>query len=140
MEVIITENWEAAYIAGIIDGEGSITLTRMHAHENRRPCITISSTDIELLEYIKNLAGGSINNKKNYKPEIHKNSFTLNIKQKDQVFHLLMDIYQFLRVQQKKKRAEFILNHFNLVTKRNGKYTQKELEKKKKFEEDFFNL
>jgi len=51
-----------------------------------------------------------------------------------------MDIYQFLRVQQKKKRAEFILNHYNLVTKRNGKYTQKELERKKKFEEDFFDL
>lgn len=134
------EKWEAAYIAGIIDEGGSITLTRMHAHENRRPCITISSTDIELLEYIQNLAGGSIHNKKNYKPEIHKNSFTLNIKQKDQVFHLLLDIYQFLRVHQKKKRAEFILSHYNLVTKRNGKYTQMELEKKKKFEEDFFDL
>lgn len=137
--MLLLEKWEAAYIAGIIDGEGSITLTRMHAHENRRPCITISSTDIELLEYIQNLVGGSINNKKNYKPEIHKNSFNLIIKQKNQVYHLLMDIYQFLRVQQKKKRAEFILNHYNLVTKRNGKYTQKELEKKKKFEEDFFD-
>jgi hypothetical protein len=28
------ENWEASYIAGIIDGEGSITLTRMHEKEH----------------------------------------------------------------------------------------------------------
>ena len=41
--------WEASYIAGIIDGEGSITLTRMHNNEHRRPCITIASTDKELL-------------------------------------------------------------------------------------------
>ncbi|MDQ1144432.1 hypothetical protein QE429_001259 [Bacillus sp. SORGH_AS 510] len=46
------ENWEAAYIAGIIDGEGSITLTRMHKKEHRRPCITIASTDKELLSYV----------------------------------------------------------------------------------------
>ena len=26
----------AAYIAGLIDGEGTITLTRLHAGENRR--------------------------------------------------------------------------------------------------------
>jgi hypothetical protein len=30
------ENVEAAYLAGIIDGEGSITLTRMHSKEFRR--------------------------------------------------------------------------------------------------------
>ncbi|MGG3467989.1 LAGLIDADG family homing endonuclease [Neobacillus pocheonensis] len=47
-----TECWEAAYIAGIIDGEGSISLTRMHENEHRRPCITIASTDKELLLYI----------------------------------------------------------------------------------------
>lgn len=28
------EDWETAYIAGIIDGEGSITLTRMHESEH----------------------------------------------------------------------------------------------------------
>ncbi|MGG1676399.1 hypothetical protein ACIFOT_11705 [Neobacillus sp. NRS-1170] len=31
------ECWEAAYIAGIIDGEGSISLTKMHENEHRRP-------------------------------------------------------------------------------------------------------
>lgn len=67
--------WEAAYIAGIIDGEGSISLTRMHKNEFRRPCITISSTDKELLIFIQTLTGGLITNKKNYNPDRHKNSF-----------------------------------------------------------------
>ncbi|OOP66933.1 hypothetical protein BWZ43_18410 [Heyndrickxia oleronia] len=59
------EKWEAAYVAGIIDGEGSITLTRMHEKEHRRPCITIASTDKELLIYIQSLTRGIIINKKN---------------------------------------------------------------------------
>ncbi|WP_051353184.1 hypothetical protein [Thalassobacillus devorans] len=49
--------WEAVYMAGIIDGEGSITLTRIHKNEHRRPCITISSTDKELLIYLQSLGG-----------------------------------------------------------------------------------
>jgi len=46
------ESWEASYIAGIIDGEGTIKLTKLHEKEHRRPCITIASTDKELLEYV----------------------------------------------------------------------------------------
>jgi hypothetical protein len=69
------EDWEAAYLAGIIDGEGTITLTRMHEKEHRRPCITIASTDIELLTYLQKLTEGTINNKKNYNPDRHKDSY-----------------------------------------------------------------
>jgi hypothetical protein len=83
------ELWEASYIAGIIDGEGSISLTRMHENEHRRPCISIASTDIELLLYIQELTGGNINNKKNYNPSKHRDSYTLTIKKKDDVFILL---------------------------------------------------
>lgn len=72
------EEWEASYLAGIIDGEGSIILTRMHKSEHRRPCITIASTDKELLLYVQTLSGGTITDKKNYKPDRHKDSFTLN--------------------------------------------------------------
>lgn len=46
---------EKAYVAGIIDGEGSIMLTRFHKNEYPSPCVSISSTDIELLEWIKRL-------------------------------------------------------------------------------------
>ncbi|CAM3919359.1 LAGLIDADG family homing endonuclease [Mesobacillus thioparans] len=80
--IVEDEVWEASYIAGIIDGEGSITLTRMHEKEHRRPTLTIASTDKELLLYVQSLIGGVINNKKNYRPEKHKSSYTLNIKNK----------------------------------------------------------
>ncbi|MGY0693597.1 LAGLIDADG family homing endonuclease [Virgibacillus sp. FSP13] len=134
------EIWEAAYIAGIIDGEGSITLTRMHSKEHRRPCISISSNDKEMLIYIQNLAGGSIYNKKNYNPNKHKNSYTLYIKKKNEVFHILKEIHQFLRIDQKKKRAEWILTHYDSVTPRNGKYNKQMISEKLLFERNFFEL
>ncbi|MGC4377682.1 LAGLIDADG family homing endonuclease [Fictibacillus sp. Mic-4] len=134
------KSWEASYIAGIIDGEGSITLTRMHEKEHRRPCISISSTDKDLLIYIQSLTGGVINNKKNYKPEKHKNSYTLYIKKKEEVFTILRLILPYLRVNQKRDRARWILENYDSVTPRNGKYNKESLRKKLKFEEYFFKI
>lgn len=44
---------EKAYIAGIIDGEGSIMLQKFHSNEFPAPCVSIASTSLELLEWIK---------------------------------------------------------------------------------------
>ena len=41
---------DAAYIAGVVDGEGTITLTRKHRDEHRQLAITLSSTERPLLE------------------------------------------------------------------------------------------
>ncbi|WP_096156692.1 LAGLIDADG family homing endonuclease [Bacillus sp. FJAT-45066] len=134
------EVWEAAYVAGIIDGEGPITLSRIHANEFRRPCITIASTDLELLIYLKDLIGGSISKKKNYKPQVHKNSYSLSVKTKNEVFQTLRATYPFLRVNCKRKRAEWILSMYDKVTLRNGKYNKEQLEQKLAFESSFFDL
>ncbi|WLD92880.1 LAGLIDADG family homing endonuclease [Alkalihalobacillus sp. AL-G] len=134
------KKWEAAYLAGIIDGEGSITLTRMHQSEHRRPCITIASTDKELLVYVQTLTNGVINNKKNYNPIKHKNSYTLNIKKKEDVFSTLLSTAPYLRIPQKRNRAHWILDHYNEVTQRNGKYNKELMEKKLLFEEPFFRI
>ncbi|WP_421381287.1 hypothetical protein ACOJQI_19710 [Bacillus salacetis] len=84
----------------------------MHGSEHRRLCISIASTDRELLVYLKQLSGGSINNKKNYKPDRHKDSYTLIIKKKEEVLFTLEEIHPYLRVDKKKKRALWILNHY----------------------------
>lgn len=134
------EVWEASYIAGIIDGEGSITLTRMHQNEFRRPCISVASTDKELLYYLQTLTGGGIVSKKNYKPKKHKDSYALSIKNKNEVFQILRAVSPFLRVEQKRKRAIFILDNYDYVTPRNGKYNSELLKRKVNFEKDFFKL
>lgn len=134
------ELWEASYIAGIIDGEGSISLTRMHENEHRRPCISIASTDKELLLYIQELTGGNVNSKKNYNPSKHQDSYTLSIKKKGDVFYTLLNIKPFLRVNKKRNRVGWILEHYDSVTPRNGKYSPELLKRKKQFEEYFFKI
>ncbi|MEQ2528863.1 LAGLIDADG family homing endonuclease [Bacillaceae bacterium CLA-AA-H227] len=134
------KDWEASYLAGIIDGEGSITLTRIHKNEHRRPCITIASTDKELLDYVSSLTGGIILNKKNYNPKKHKDSYTLTIKKKDKVLEILNLITDYLRVERKKQRAKWILENYDMVTPRNGKYNTTLLEEKRLFEEKFFEI
>ncbi|MFD1358820.1 LAGLIDADG family homing endonuclease [Fictibacillus halophilus] len=134
------ENVEAAYLAGIIDGEGSITLTRMHSKEFRRPCISIASTDLELLSYINSIVISRINYKKNYYPDNHKNSYTLTIKKKETVMFVLSKILPYLRIERKIKRTQWILDHYNIVTPRNGKYTPEMLKVKLQFEEVFFDI
>ncbi|GAE33193.1 LAGLIDADG family homing endonuclease [Halalkalibacter akibai] len=131
---------EAAYLAGIIDGEGTITLSKMHLTENRRPIISIASTDKELLVYIKQLVGGYITTKKNYNPASHKDSFVLTIKNKKDIFSTLNYIVPYLRITQKKKRATLILEKYDKLTSRNGKYTPEKLVLKQQFEEEFLSI
>ena len=69
----------AAYIAGLIDGEGTVTLCRKHKNENRQLAVSISSTEKYLLEYVLEVVGtGKITTKKTVKTH-HSPSFTYAI-------------------------------------------------------------
>ena len=50
---------DCAYRAGLVDGEGTITLTRKHAHENRQLCLSISSTETALLDFVVQKTGAA---------------------------------------------------------------------------------
>jgi hypothetical protein len=131
---------EKAYIAGIIDGEGSIMLTRFHKNQYHSPCISISSTDLELLEWIKNtIKSGKITTKKNYDKEKHKNSYTYTIIY-DEAIKLLQDIEPYLVIEKKKARARHIISKYKEVTIRNGRYNESQRLAKEQFYTDFMAL
>ncbi len=130
---------EKAYIAGIIDGEGSIMLQRFHTNQYPAPCVSIASTTIELLTWLKDTIGyGVIIKKKNYNPEKHKLSYSFVIKQNNAI-KLLEDIYPYLIIESKRKRAEMIITQYKSLTPRNGRYTEEQLQKKERFYEEFIN-
>lgn len=130
---------EKAYIAGIIDGEGSIMLQRFHTNQYPAPCVSIASTTIELLTWLKDTIGyGVIIKKKNYNPEKHKLSYSFVIKQNNAI-KLLEDIYPYLIIESKRKRAEMIITQYKALTPRNGRYTDEQLAKKEMFYEEFIN-
>lgn len=133
-------NIEKAYIAGIIDGEGSIMLQRFHSNEHPSPCVSIASTTKELLDWIKLTVGhGVILSKKNYNPSNHKNCYSYIIKYDDAI-NFLKDISPYLIIEYKKKRAELILTQYKLLTPRNGRYSKVLLEKKENFYNEFISI
>jgi hypothetical protein len=111
---------DAAYIAGIVDGEGTITLTATHRDENRRLVIAISNTERALLLFIKRAIGaGRITNKRTYSQR-HTPSYTYQISAR-QALALLVQIAPYLHTY-KAERADLLLRDYIRLTPRNGKY------------------
>ncbi len=131
---------EKAYIAGIIDGEGSIMLQKFHNNEYPSPCVSIASTTLELLNWIKSVAGkGVIKRKKNYNIVDHKDCYSYILKYNDAIV-FLQEIYPYLIINSKKKRAELILNKYKSVTPRNGRYSAELLQEKLNFYNEFISI
>lgn len=131
---------DKAYIAGIIDGEGSIMLTKFHKNQHPSPCISIASTSLELLIWIKDKAGyGDIKSKKNYNIEKHQNSYVYTVKYNNAI-EMLNDITPYLVIPIKKQRAELILSEYKSVTPRNGRYSEELLQQKQAFYQKFISL
>tara|TARA_R110001592_G_scaffold217746_1_gene471574 strand:+ start:966 stop:1397 length:432 start_codon:yes stop_codon:yes gene_type:complete len=127
----------AAYIAGLVDGEGSITLTRKHKGDMRQPAITIASTEKQLLVFALDQTGvGKITNKKtnaNYK-----DAFTYAVYNRH-ALDVLRQIEPYM-LSYKKARARLLLDKYVQVTPRNGKYSEALLIKRAEFEQNFIDI
>jgi hypothetical protein len=128
----------AAYVAGIIDGEGTTTLTRTHSGENRRPVLSISSTEYDLLRYVRTTVGaGRISGKVCSRPH-HSPSFAYVITGR-QALTVLSQVVPFLRTY-KLERARLLLSEYIAVTPRNGRYTPEQRARRTEFERRFFRF
>lgn len=129
---------ELYYLAGLIDGEGTITLSKINSNNQfRTPVISVSSTTYELVEYLKQNYGGHISKHKVYKDN-HKQSWSWKLTYSPAV-NLCKRLYKFLREPSKKYRAKFISDNYPNLTKRNGKYSEEEIKAKILFEDQFFH-
>lgn len=123
---------DAAYIAGLIDGEGTVTLTRRHRNENRQLCVTISSTERQMLEFTRQtLNAGKITNK-SISSIRHAPSYTYTIANR-QALNLLRQIEPFLK-SYKRLRVSLILRDYIRLTPRNGKYSPAVRSERRAFE------
>jgi len=129
---------DAAYIAGIIDGEGTISLSRKHKSDNRQLVISISNTERQLLDYVIQIVGaGKLTNKKTSK-DMHTPSFTYSITNR-QALDLLEQIKPYLKTY-KFSRAELVLSGYIRLTPRNGKFNDNILIEREDFINKFFRL
>ncbi len=100
-----------AYAAGLIDGEGSIVLHR--SGKWRCPGLSVTSTSVELLEWLKSEFGGGISSKNETRPK-HSPSWQWRLSAPATMV-LLPQILPYLREKKKLLRARFIIKGFALA-------------------------
>jgi hypothetical protein len=129
---------DASYFAGIVDGEGTITLVRWHRGENRRPVISISNNELPLLQHVQLVIGsGRITNKRAASAH-HAPSFTYVISG-HRAIALMKQLAPYLRTY-KGMRARLIVERYLKVTPRNGRYSPQMRAARQAFETEFFSL
>jgi hypothetical protein len=129
---------EAAYLAGLIDGEGTVTLTAEHPGEKRQIVLSISNTDRDLLEFVQTTIGaGCISGKRTYS-ERHTPSFAYKLTNR-QALDVLAQVASHLRTY-RRKRAGMAIERYISVTPRNGKYSETLLRLRSDFEKEFLAL
>ena len=62
---------DVAYIAGLIDGEGTVTLSHRHRNETRHLIVSISNTELPLLDYVLDTIGAGKITRKRISPITH---------------------------------------------------------------------
>jgi LAGLIDADG-like domain len=110
---------EKAYIAGIIDGEGTVTLTRKRPNETPSPNVSVANASLPLLIWAKKKIGGHISTKRKYKSH-HRQTYVWCITH-NKALRFLNEIKAFLII--KRPQAELILKDYKTLTMRTGKYT-----------------
>ncbi len=111
---------DAAYLAGLIDGEGTIALTRLHCGHNRQLVISVSNTEHSLLEWVlQSTRVGKITSKRTSSPH-HAPGLTYTVANR-QALAVLAQVTPYLR-SYKAERARLVLERYVELTPRNGKY------------------
>ncbi len=129
---------EAAYAAGIVDGEGSISITRNHSSRWPSPQVSVASNDRELLEWLRIRFGGTITTKQPRKQQ-HAISFDWKLTDR-RALRFLEIVKPYLVIQRKIRRCDLLLAAYLDCTPRNGRYTEEMKLKKQALLDEYHSL
>lgn len=126
---------DAAYLAGLIDGEATIALSCRHRGDHRQLVLSISSTESSLVDWARDtISAGKITSQRTYRPN-HAVGLTFSIANR-QALDVLGQVTPFLR-SCKRERAQLILDRYLAVTPRNGKYSAARRNARAAFDREF---
>jgi len=129
---------DAGYLAGLIDGEGTITLSRRNLNKHRALVVTVSNTEMSILKHVLKITGvGKITNKRITKAN-HTPSFTYQVANR-QALDILKQTVDHLR-SYKADRARLAIQDYTRLTPRNGRYSPAQLQEQTQFDEKFLAI
>lgn len=103
----------------------------------RCPQVSLSSTTYDFMTFLKEEYGDHISTHKTYKDH-HKQSWSWKLSYNNAIT-FLTKIVIFLKEPEKIRRAKMLIEEYPGVVVRNGKYSEKQLIIREKFENKFFN-
>jgi hypothetical protein len=131
-------NWN--YISGFFDADGSISLSAINKGKNKTAVLSFHNNERCILEEIQNFilletnVKGFITHKKP-KKENHSDSYSLNYSYLKKVIEVSKHIKSFHPKKIHRLKTIMLLKE---KTKRNGKYTDDELNERLSIEENFW--
>lgn len=129
---------DAAYLAGLVDGEGTVTLSRIHKRQMRYLVVAVCNNEQAILQWIVTATSmGHITGKRQSLPT-HAKNFTWRVSSR-RALAVLREITPFMRGY-KRWRAILALDCYLAVTPRNGKYNPQILNARSTFESRFFSI
>ena len=100
------EKWQLGYIAGIIDGEGCISLSKHTNRETYVPAVKVAMTNEVCIHFLHNMTEiGNFN--VDIRPKPYKPEYKWRVGSRLDIYILLRTIYPYLVV--KKKQASVML-------------------------------
>lgn len=130
--------WE--YISGFFDADESITVVKVHSNTNKTLQVSFHNNELDILEKIKGFIFselgilGSITKKRCQKIQ-HGIAYDLKYTYKNG----LLVANKITSYHQKKNHRIEIYNLIQSKTKRNGKYTIKDMEERNRLIDQFFH-
>lgn len=109
-----------AYLAGIIDGEGCITLNCVSAKRAfPRPVLDVTSCDKELTDWLHDTFGGTVRERKPKNPR-HSTAYVWRLNQ-NAMLSLLPEVIPYMRIIRKIEKAQFLVDHWHRYDGRTDK-------------------
>jgi hypothetical protein len=129
------------YVAGLFDGEGTVSMAKPSTAEFYVPVLSLSSTDRVLCEVMTTvLGGGNVYEKRqNTRPAHHKRCFEWRWKGAGSLAGM-EQLAPHILCPKKRARMAFLLDRYAAVTRRNGKYSAEEAAVKANLHHEFFTV
>lgn len=105
----------------------------------RSPNIVIDNTDIEILEKLLMIYGGSLVAKRR-QADHHRQAWSWRLYGANQIISFLRIIEPYMMCAAKKARARMLIDRYKSVTPRNGRYTDEMIQEKVQFEDEFMAI
>ena len=134
MLYVMPSEVEKAWAAGIMDGDGCVTMRPPSGGRFRHPYVVVDSTDLEILQELLRLFGGRIISKKARDPA-HRQQWSWRVFGATNILAFLTQVVPYMRCPSKVARSRLLLDEYPVVTVRNGQYTEEQRAAKLDLEE-----